>query len=274
MGSTDHYGDRLRTDHDPPFVDFLSDPGEMERWLPGYLGQATAFFNRYLRGRETEVIPPVRWHLANGGWQEAPTWPPPGAQPITLHLAGNGLSADPDRSVSWRRWVHRPDDPVPDLIADAWRPLVELPDEQLVSRRPDVLTFTGEELVAPTVLAGPVTATLRVSSSAPSTHAVAKLVDVCPDGRARRIVEGIVAVSGTGDPDDARPATIDLGDTGYRLPAGHRLQLQIASSDFPRYAVHPGTDEEPMIAVRTQDSDQGLLVGGSEGSSLSVMAIG
>ena len=125
----------------------------------------------------------------------------------------------------------------------------------------------------PLDLAGPVTANLRVLSSARSTHACAKLLDVSPDGRATRIVEGIVAVSGTGDHDVARPAIVDLGSTGYRIQAGHRLRVQIATSDFPRFAVHPGTDEDPMRAVHTRPSDQGMVVGGSEGSTLTVTVL-
>ena len=150
---------------------------------------------------------------------------------------------------------------------------MSLPDERDVEARPDVLTFTGDPVDADLDLAGPVIASLRVSSTAPSTHAVAKLVDVAPDGFAQRIVEGIVAVPRTGSRDEAQGAVVDLGSTGYRVREGHRLRLEVATSCFPRFAVHPGTDEDPMLAVGASPSDQGLLVGGSEGSAVSLTVI-
>ena len=54
---------------------------------------------------------------------------------------------------------------------------------------------------------------------------------------------------------------------------GHRLRLEVATSCFPRFAVHPGTDEDPMLAVEGTPSDQGLLVGGSEGSAVSLTVV-
>jgi predicted acyl esterase len=66
---------------------------------------------------------------------------------------------------------------------------------------------------------------------------------------------------------------VDLGSTGYRVREGHRLRLEVATSCFPRFAVHPGTSEDPMRAIEGLPSDQGLLVGGIEGSAVSVTVI-
>jgi len=282
MEATDHFDDWLRDRDAPPFMDFIDDAAEMERWLPAYAGPATAFFDRYLRGKDGDgQIPEVRWFCAHDGWREAATWPPPQARVMRLSLTaaasaagdGGGLAPRRDRGASWSRWTHDPANPVPDGIEDAWRSLVSLPDERDVEARPDVLTFTGDPVDADLDLAGPVVASLRASSTAPSTHAVAKLVDVAPDGLAQRIVEGIVAVPRTGSRDEASDAVVDLGSTGYRVREGHRLRLEVATSCFPRFAVHPGTGENPMLAVGGSPSDQGLLVGGAEGSAVSVTVI-
>jgi len=277
MGATDHFDDWLREPGAPPFVDFIEDSEEMERWLPAYVGPAIAFFDRYLRGSDTTPIPPVRWFCANDGWRHAPSWPPPDAREVSLHMTGaaledaeGGTLAEARGSAgSWVRWAHDPLDPVPDGIDDAWRSLVALPDERTVEARPDVATFSGDVLTRPLDLAGPVVAHLRVSSTAPSTHATAKLVDVAPDGRAQRIVEGIAHVGATGDPDEAHTVEVDLGPTGYRLEVGHRLRMEIGASDFPRFAVHPGTNDDPMLATSVRPSGQGLRVGGAEGSFVS-----
>jgi uncharacterized protein len=76
-------------------------------------------------------------------------------------------------------------------------------------------------------------------------HLMAKLVDVDPAGRARRILQGGALVAA---PSSDRPVRVELGHTGYRLAPGHRLRLEVASSDHPRYLWDPGTDEDPWSA--------------------------
>ena len=53
-----------------------------------------------------------------------------------------------------------------------------------------------------------------------------------------------------------------LGHTGHRLPPGHRLRLQVASSDYPLYVPHPGTSESPWFAVETAVNRQRIVTGG------------
>jgi putative CocE/NonD family hydrolase len=159
-------------------------------------------------------------------------------------------------------WEHDPDRLVPSLITSFWAPLLVQPDERDVEVRDDVLTFTGEARRAPLDLAGPVSAVLSLGSSAPSGHVMVKLVDVHPDGLALRILDGAAAFS------DARPdapITVELGHVGYRLRVGHRLRLEVASSCFPYYIWHPGTDEDPWEATRTARSEHRLRV--DDGSS-------
>ena len=104
----------------------------------------------------------------------------------TVAGAGGGLSERRDRGASWSRWTHDPTNPVPDGIEDAWRSLVSLPDERDVEARADVLMFTADAVEADLEWSGLVNSSLQVSSTAPSTHVVAKLVDVSPDGFAQR----------------------------------------------------------------------------------------
>ena len=88
---------------------------------------------------------------------------------------------------------------------------------------------------------------IGVGSSAPSTAVFAKLVDVAPDGTALMLTRGQAMLR---DPDPTRPVRVDLAHLGYRLPAGHRLRVQLASSDFPLYLPHPGTDDDPWRGRR------------------------
>ena len=260
MGSRDHWDLELRPPGEPP--PDVHDPGVLETWIPAYVAPAARFFARYLRGDEGTEVPTVRWHLSNDTWQEDVRWPPAGAVPHELHLARGGEGALSERPSAGPdvRWTHDPTDPMPSRIEDAWAALAELPDEDENARRPDVATFTGDELTVPLDLTGPQAVTLRLRSSGPSTHAIAQLVDVAPDGPARRFAEGAALVTGARD---ERAVTVDLGHCAYRLAPGHRLRLQLASSCYPRYVLHPGTDEDPWTTTRYERTEQTLRTDGS-----------
>jgi hypothetical protein len=249
MGSTDHFDDEL-VDDDDVVEDILVSEEALSRFLPTYVGPALAFLDRYVLGRE-QRLDPVRWHLANDGWRAATTWPPEGAGATTLFAAGGRAFDDAEGGILAGRpdppstigWEHDPADLVPDLVEDAWRPLLGLPDERDVEARADVATFTGAEATQPLDLAGPVV----VHGSTGETHTagtlVAKLVDVFPSGRARRILQGATTTAA------GAPFSIDLGSAGYRVLPGHRLRLELAASDFPRYLPDAGPGLDPWTAV-------------------------
>jgi putative CocE/NonD family hydrolase len=256
MGASDHFDDVLTASGVTP--DYLERRELIPRFLDSYLGPAERFFARHLLGFD-EALPPVRYQTGNGPVRDTSSWPPPGARALDLHLvgwsdavrtpAGGGLSPRPDRLGGHVEWIHDPSDPVPSLVADPWRPLLRLPDERAIHARPDVITFTSAEFTTPLDLAGPVRAEVLIEADAPSTHLVARLCDVFPDGRAHLVVEGAVLVR---DPTPWRACVVDLGDTAYRVRTGHRLRLQLASSSYPRYVVHPGTGEDPFSAMSTR----------------------
>jgi hypothetical protein len=271
--STDHENYRL---DDVPFTeeDFHDTNDEaIERMIPHYLGPALEFFDAVLAGAAPDRLPRVHWHLGNDGWHEAPAWPPPGVRELRLFPArpegaaagpeGGLLLPEPEPSSGAARWVHDPADLVPSTVEDPFSFLFEYPDEREVERRPDVLTFTGEPADEPLDLVGPVAASLRVATTGPSMHLFAKLLDVAPDGAAHMLTRGQTVVR---DPDPDRPVGVDLNHLGYRLLPGHRLRLQLASSDFPLYLPHPGTDENPWLATRTEPNNQRLLTGGERPS--------
>ncbi len=272
MASADHFDDPLVADGEP-VVDIEEDDEALARYLPAMLDPVLAFLDRHLRGRDGARIPAVRWHLANDGWREAEAWPPSGARTLRLHptagdralsgAEGGGLAERSDARGVDVAWVHDPADPVPDPIDDAWRPLLGLPDEAVVEGRGDVLTFTADPVRGPLDLAGPARVRARVRAETAHAHLAAKLVDVFPSGRARRILQGIARVPAGGG-----VVTVDLGHTGYRLETGHRLRLELAASDTPRYLPDPGTDEDPWAAVRVRAAERRVTIGGSEGAVL------
>jgi predicted acyl esterase len=279
MNSTDHENYHLDLVPIGPEDDHDTNDDALARMLPRYLGSALDFFDRFLKGEECE-IPRVRWHHGNEGWRQAPSWPPPGAHDMRLHLAaadlatadpqGGRLAVDPVRDTTTARWVHDPADLVPSTVADPFSFLREAPDEGVVAGRPDVLTFTSEVFDRPLDLTGPVSLHIGVGSSAPSTAVFAKLVDVAPDGTALMLTRGQVMVR---RPDGSLPVRVDLAHLGYRLQAGHRLRVQLASSDFPLYLPHPGTDDDPWRAVEGRTSEQTMSAGGAAEAYLSVTTL-
>ncbi|HSA50487.1 MAG TPA: CocE/NonD family hydrolase, partial [Yinghuangia sp.] len=99
---------------------------------------------------------------------------------------------------------------------------------------PDVLSFTTDALTEDVEVTGHITVVLHAETSAPGSDWTAKLVDVWPDGRAMNVTDGIVR-----SPGDRLRHEIDLVATSQTFPAGHRIRVDIASSNFPRFDRHP-----------------------------------
>lgn len=273
--ATDHAG---RDWSEGPTADPLADLDLLADAIPSVLHSELSFLRRQLLGGDaTPDGNGVTWALTNVGPQISPSWPPPDVESRRLHLAdaelarrgpeGGSLSSRPDHLSVEARWQHDPDHLVPSLEGDAAAGLFHAPDERMTQVRDDVLTFTSEAAREPLDLAGPVTADLVVRAGEAGGHVMVKLCDVYPAGQARRIVDGAARLE-----PGLQATRIPLGDTGYRLRAGHRLRLEVASSAFPRYIWHPGTTEDPWDAIRAQPSETGLLTGPS-GSSLELTVL-
>jgi putative CocE/NonD family hydrolase len=126
-----------------------------------------------------------------------------------------------------------------------------------LASRPDVLVFQTPPLDRDVEVIGPVTAELWIASDAPDTDITAKLVDVhppsadWPQGFAMNLCEGILRCRYRDDPAAPRPLesgvpvriVVELFPTANLFKAGHRIRLDIASSEFPHYDLNPQTGE-------------------------------
>jgi predicted acyl esterase len=278
-GSTDHENYRFEHVPIPESEDHATQDDALERMLERYISPALDFFDAFLAGTsDPDAVPRVRWHLPHVGWQESPSWPPPGASELRLHLAdaeragsdeaGGALVPVPgERSEG--SWIHDPGDLVPSTLVNPFAALYEYPDERAIESRPDVLTFTTRGWDEPVTLAGRVVAHLELTSDAPSVFLHVKLVDVHPDGRAHTLLFGQVVH----EPSSGGMAEVYLGHTGYRVEPGHRLRVHVASSDFPVFLPHPGTDENPWDATTTRTNRHTLVTGGATPSYVSLTAL-
>jgi putative CocE/NonD family hydrolase len=131
-------------------------------------------------------------------------------------------------------------------------------DQRPVEARADVLVYTSAPLEEDLELAGPVRVVLHVSSSAPDTDCVAKLVDAAPDGTAYNVQEGIARMrwrEGFDRPRLLEPGTtyevvVDLHHASNVFRRGHRIRVDVTSSNFPWYERNLNVAEDPSTAVR------------------------
>jgi uncharacterized protein len=122
-------------------------------------------------------------------------------------------------------------------------------DQAPIEQRPDILVFTSAALREATEVTGPVTVELYAASDAPDTDFTAKLVDVHPDGTAVNLSNGIIRASYRASQSKPTPITpgraykyeIHLWATSNLFQAGHRIRLEISSSDYPQFAPNPNT---------------------------------
>jgi putative CocE/NonD family hydrolase len=216
-----------------------------------------AFFDKYLRGKESPELVSVRYFLMGANeWREAETWPLPETERrrFFFHSGGRANTADGDGKLSRNEpgaespdtYTYDPASPVrsrggrinPDL-GESGGPL----DQSLVERRQDVVCFTSEELATDLEVTGSIELQLFAASSARDTDFMVRLLDVYPDGRAINIAEGCIRARYRSSilrpelltPGEVYPFRIDMGATSCLFRRGHRLRVHVTSSDFPRF---------------------------------------
>jgi uncharacterized protein len=218
------------------------------------------WFDHFLKGESNgllDTMPKVRYYtMGMNKWQSSDSWPPKGAQPLTFFLSSGGhantLNGDgvltPKRPASDApdSFIYDPLNPVPSyggnvccqpgLVGGAM-------DQQKMEGRPDVLVYTSAPLTEGMEVSGPITLTLQVSSDRKDTDFTVKLEDVYPDGTAYNLDETIQRVRYRDgydkqvfmEPGKVYQVTMQPMQTSNYFPAGHRIRLQISSSNFPRF---------------------------------------
>ncbi len=208
------------------------------------------WFDSQLKGMDNGVTdePPVKiFVMGINEWRFENEWPLPGTdyQDFYFHSPGsaNTLSGDgsldtrPPKNETPDQFTYDPMDPVPTI--GTMGPY----DQRSVEGRSDVLVYSTSPLKKALEVTGPVKAVVYASSSAVNTDLTAKLVDVHPDGRAIRICEGIIRADHRNAgappspivPGEIYEYTIDLWATSNVFLEGHRIRVEISSSNFPRF---------------------------------------
>jgi len=255
IGPTDHA--RLPAVHATNEVGRPDAPGA---WC---FDHAQRFFDRWLRGDASALRgeAPIRVYVMGAeGWKALTAWPPPEATSVKYYLHGGGSanSAAGDGRLSAAPPEHEPPDVYdyePQHPADAWLSSSGWDlnwgnkDRGNVERRADVLVYTSEAIEEDLEVTGPLRVTLYAVSTAPDTDFTAALVDVFADGFAYHVQEGIVRaryrrserVPELLAPGEVEEYAIDLLATSYLFLRGHRLRLEISSSNFDRFDRNPNS---------------------------------
>ncbi len=205
-------------------------------------------------------------------WREEDDWPLARAQstPYYFHSAGRAnslsgagaLSTLPPVNEPPDHFVYDPAEPVPTrgggLCCDNEHLASGAFDQRPVEARDDVLVYSTPELKEDLEVTGPVSVELYASSSAVDTDFTAKLVDVWPNGYAQNLTDGILRARYRNSPERAEfmnPGEIyklhvDLWATSNVFLKGHRVRLEISSSNFPRFDRNLNTGEDAGHATR------------------------
>jgi uncharacterized protein len=233
-----------------------------------------AWFDYWLKGVDNGVMdgPAVRYsprawvpdrdNYRPNDWCEAERWPPPEARPHRLYLTGDGRLDAAAPNGAPRHYRYDPRRPIPTLGGRNMLISAGSLDQSPVQALPDYgPIYRGETLAAPLTIAGNVRLSLAVQSDCPDTDFVAKLIDLGPDGRAMLLMDGIVRAlyrDPSGEPRPLTPdrierVTIDLGHIHHVFAAGHRIEIDVGSSNFPRRARNTNSGH-PVLANDT-DAD-------------------
>ena len=221
-----------------------------------------AWFDRFLKGEQNgilEKIPRVRYFtMGINKWQASDTWPPKGAEPLTFFLSSGGkantlngdgvLVAAPPPADAADKFDYDPMNPVPSYGGNVCCTGNAIQggsfDQRKMEERNDVLVYSTEPFKEGTELSGPIEVTLYVSADVKDTDFTVKLIDVYPDGRAFNLDETIQRLRYRNGYDQPlawmRPGQVykfsfSPMNTSNFFEAGHRLRIEISSSNFPRF---------------------------------------
>lgn len=247
------------------------------------------WYDHYLKGIDNGIDrePPVEiFFMGVNKWQHAQEWPLPGTKMTPYYLSGgnaNGaagdglLSAAKPADAGTDRYAYDPSNPVPSLGGNncCGTPTAAGPkDQRPIESRKDVLVYTSEPLKAPLAIAGPVRTKLFASTDGRDTDWVVKLVDVYPDGFAMNIAEGILRARFRNGPDrmellhpnQVYEFDVDMAGTANVFQPGHRIRVDITSSNFPQFDRNPNTGEDLGASAKVRTANQVIHHGAARAS--------
>ncbi len=260
-------------------------------------GAQLRFFDQYLKGKPAaDSDAPVRiFVMGINEWRDEKEWPLAGTdfRRYYLHSRGRANSMYGDGALSTESPGHEPSD------AFLYNPLDPVPtvggglccypaalqggafDQQSAEHRADVLVYSSEPLAEDLEVTGPIALTLYASSSALDTDFTAKLVDVSPCGTAINLTDGILRARWRQSrstpamlvPSRVEEFKIDMWSTSNVFKQGHRIRLEVSSSNFPRFDRNPNTGHDLFADAEMRPALQTVMHDRSFASHLTLPVI-
>ena len=239
-----------------------------------------AWFDHFLKGEQNgilEKMPKVLYFtMGINKWQSSDTWPPVGAQPMTYFLSSGGkantgagdgvLSLTAPATDSPDKFSYDPMNPVPSFGGNVCCTGNAVQggsfDQRKMEERPDILVYSTEPLKEGVEVSGPIEVTLYVSSDAKDTDFTVKLIDVLPDGRAYNLDETIQRMRYRNGYDKPQvwmesgkvyKVKLQAMTTSNYFEAGHRIRIEVSSSNFPRF------DRNMNTGGKNYDETKGVI---------------
>jgi uncharacterized protein len=234
-------------------------------YRPASLAPSLPWFDHHLLGRalDKSLAAPVRIYvMGDNKWREEQEWPLARARTTPFYLGSGGRAnsaggdgrlavTSPASGEAPDSFNYDPRGPVPSRGGAMLTSRAGIALQGDVEARPDVLVYSTPALEEDLEVTGPVSAILYVTTTAPNTDFSVKLVDVHPNGQAYNVSDGILRRA---YPDNARGApteiTVQLWPTSMVFHRGHRVRVEVSSSNYPRYDRNPNTGRD--IATETE----------------------
>jgi len=233
---------------------------------------ALRWFEYWLKGVDNGIMdePPVRYYVmgdvtdpkAPGNeWRTALAWPVPAK--ITSYFLGPGGTLSeklPLEQESADSYKYDPNNPVPTIGGANLFQKKGPMDQRAIGERKDLLKFATPVLQSPVEVTGRVVIELWAESDAPDTDFMAKLIDVYPDGTERLVLDSAIRARFREGFDhevfmkkgEVYKFNIDLWSTSLIFNKGHRIEIQVSSSNDPRFDPNPNTGKALRADKQTQ----------------------
>jgi uncharacterized protein len=250
-----------------------------------YVSLVQDWFDHFVKGVNNNVLsqPRVRAYMMGANqWRTYDAWPVKEAHDVAYYLDSDGgantrfgdgrLSTTKPGKAASDHFTYDPMTPVPSVGGGTWccysRSVLNpaepagAVDQSGVEMRADVLVYTTPPLTHPVEVMGPIKVTLYLSSDRKDTDLTVKLIDVGPDGKAFNLDDTIERVRWRDGWDHAvfmQPGQVYKVEltpltTGNAFAAGHRIRVEVSSSNFPHFDRNLNTggnnydEKDPLIA--------------------------
>lgn len=253
---------------------------EVDLW-----GMRLSWFDHWIKGIDNDVEswPAVQYfEMGTNEWRAAESWPPP-SQPQDWYLDGSAqdscgsLTSQPEtKSVTEEHYDYDPHDPLPTQWPETL--ITQVTDRSKFAHRADILLYRSEPLSKSLTIAGNPEVVLFAASSALDTDFFVWLSDETPDGTAMEITSGMVRArhrNGLDKTEFLKPGQseefrLELRPTSHCFLPGHRIRVEISSSDFPNFDRNHNTGGDDLRETTMEVAHQTILHGGEYSTHISL----